>query len=83
MKTNKPKKFKTKTQKREWLSSLLVRLSNEVRDGKYGSDGCGANGEGYCIADVVDDAMDGFEPNKDDASAALGDSACGSLEVNG
>lgn len=56
------KRFKNKTEKKEWLAKLLEKLAKDVRTGVYGKDGCASNPEGYGLSDVVSDAMDGHEP---------------------
>ena len=55
-------KFRSKREKRAWLAALLKQLSQDLLAGKYGADGCAANREGYCVADVVSDAMSGYAP---------------------
>ena len=63
MKEPKPRKFRNKRKKREWLAALLKQLSQDLLSGKYGDDGCDVNSEGYCVANVVSDAMSGYAPN--------------------
>ncbi len=56
----KQKKFKSPRDKRDFIVKVLLTLALKVSNKKFGEDGCASGKRGYCIADIVSDAMEGY-----------------------